>query len=83
MRVETTRKILNTVRETIDQLTLTGPEDPQLLRSRGMMFDNFVSTYLAAGDLKDASAAAVQSLDIVRKLAAKDQGDARRRTICR
>ena len=77
MRVETTRKILNTVRETIDQLTLTGPEDPQLLRSRGVMFDNFVSTYLAAGDLKDASAAAVQSLDIVRKLAAKDQGDAR------
>ena len=76
MRVETTRKILNTVQETIDQLTLTGPDDPQLLRSRGVMFDNFVSTYLAAGDLKDASAAATQSLDNARKLVAQDQGDA-------
>jgi eukaryotic-like serine/threonine-protein kinase len=76
MRVETTRKILNTVQEATEQLTLTAPDDPQLLRSRGVMFDNFVSIYLAAGDLKDASAAAAQSLDIVRKLAAKDQGDA-------
>ena len=76
MRVETTRKILNTVQETTEQLTLTAPDDPQLLRSRGVMFDSFVTIYLAAGDLKDASAAAAQSLDIVRKLAAKDQGDA-------
>ena len=77
MRVDTIRRILETVRNTIDQLIQTAPDDPQLLRSRAVMFDNFVTTYLAAGDLQDAAAAATQSLDILRKLAAQHQDSAR------
>jgi tetratricopeptide (TPR) repeat protein len=76
MRVDTIRKILDTVQKTIDQLIETAPDDPRLLRSRAAMFTEFVNTYLAAGDLRDAAAAATQSLDIFRKLAAQDQGNA-------
>ena len=75
MRVDTIRKILDTVQKTIDQLIKTAPDDPQLLRSRAAMYNNFVTTYLAAGDLLDATAAATQGLDIIRKLAAQDQGN--------
>jgi eukaryotic-like serine/threonine-protein kinase len=71
MRVETIRTVLDTVQKTTDQLIAAAPDDPQLLRSRAAMFTNFVDTYLAAGDLKDAAAAAAQSLDILRKLAAQ------------
>ena len=76
MRVDTIHRILETVQKTINQLTQTAPDDPKLLRSRSAMFNNFATTYLAAGDLKDASAAAAQSLDIARKLAGQDQGNA-------
>ena len=76
MRVDTIRKILGTVQETIDQLSRTAPDDPQLLGSRMVMLNNFVETYLAADDLQDAAAAADQSLDIARKLAALDPGNA-------
>jgi eukaryotic-like serine/threonine-protein kinase len=73
MRVDTVRKILNTVQQTIEQLTRTAPGDPQLLRSREVMLSNFAVTYLAAGDIGDATQAATQSLDIARRLAAQDQ----------
>ena len=76
MRVETIRTVLDTVQKTTDQLIAAAPDDPQLLRSRAVMFTNFVDTYLAAGDLKDAAAAATQGLEIDRKLAALDPGNA-------
>ena len=76
MRVDTIKKILNTVQKTIDQLTQAAPDDPRLLRSRAAMFNNFVDTYLAAGDLRDAATAAAQGLDILRKLAAQNPGNA-------
>jgi tetratricopeptide (TPR) repeat protein len=74
MRVETIRTVLDTVQKTTDQLVQAAPDDPQLLRLRAAMFTNFVDTYLAAGDLKDAAAAAAQSLSIFRNLAAQDPG---------
>ena len=76
MRNETIRKVLETVQKTTDQLIEAAPDDPNLLRSRAVMFNNFVDTYLAAGDLKDATAAAIQGLEIARKLAARDPGNA-------
>ena len=76
MKVDTIRRILDTVQKTIDQLIETAPDDPQLLRSRAVMYSNFATTYLAAGDLQDAATAATQSLDIARKLAAQNQGNA-------
>ena len=71
MRVETIRTILETTRRTVDQLLATAPNDPRLLRSRLVMLNNFAATYQSAGDLKDALAAAAESLDIARKLAAQ------------
>jgi eukaryotic-like serine/threonine-protein kinase len=79
MRVDTIRQILETVQKTIDQLIQTAPNDPRLLRSRAVMFGNFVDTYLTADDLQDAAAAAAQSLDIFRKLAAGQPGNAQAR----
>ena len=64
------------MQKTIDQLIEVAPDDPQLLRSRAAMFNNFVDTYLAAGDLHDAATAAAQGLDILRELAAQDPGKA-------
>ena len=76
MRVDTIRRILETVQKAIDELTQTAPDDPRLLHSRSVMFNKFVDTYLAAGDLKDAGAAAAQSLDTARKLAAQEPNNA-------
>ena len=58
MRVERIRTVLDTVRETIDQLAKATPDDPELQRSRSAMFNMFVDTYLAAGDVNDALEAA-------------------------
>ncbi len=76
VRVETIKGILDTVQRTIDQLIATAPDDPELLRSRETMFDNFVLTYLAAGDVQDAAPAANQAVDIARKLAARNSNNA-------
>ena len=68
LRVETIRTILDTVSQTIDELAQSAPDDTELQRSRSAMFNMFVDTYLAAGDVNDALDAAQQSLDIARKL---------------
>ena len=76
MRLETIRKILETSEATIDQLAQSAPNDRGLARSRAAMFANFGVTYLAAGDVRNAASAANKSLDIARKLAAADPGNA-------
>ena len=82
MRVGTIRTILDTVRTTIDQLARAAPDDLELQRSRSAMFNMFVDTYLAAGDVNDALDAAEQGLAISRKLsdAAPDDLGAQRDT---
>ena len=77
LRVETIRTILDTVSSTIDELAQSAPDDTELQRSRSAMFNMFVDTYLAAGDVNGALKAAQESLDIARKLfaaAPKDTG---------
>ena len=80
MRVDTIRTILDTVSKTIDQLAQSAPDDTELLRSRSAMFNMFVDTYMAAGDVNGALHAAEESLKIARKLsaAAPDDGSAER-----
>jgi tetratricopeptide (TPR) repeat protein len=75
VRVETIRKILETSRQTVDQLLATAPDDARLLRSQAGMLLNFSQTYLDAGDLKDALTAARQGVDIARKLLARNPQD--------
>ena len=70
LRVDTIRTILDTVSSTINQLAESAPNDTELQRSRSAMFNMFVDTYMAAGDVNSALKAAQQSLDISRKLAA-------------
>jgi tetratricopeptide (TPR) repeat protein len=72
MRVETLRNILETVRQTVDKLLETIPDDERLLRSRAAMLTDFGKVYMAAGDLKDATASFSDGLDIRRKLAARN-----------
>jgi tetratricopeptide (TPR) repeat protein len=76
MRVETTRRILETAKGTMDKLLAAAPNDARLLRSKSAMLDEFATTYLAAGGLRDAGIAATESLDIMRKLAAHYPGNA-------
>jgi tetratricopeptide (TPR) repeat protein len=75
MRVESIRKVLDTVRTTVDRLAETTPDDPELGRSRYAMFAEFVDTYLAAGDVQAALDAADQSYSIARRLAEADAGN--------
>ncbi len=75
MRVETVRTILDTVSKTIDQLAQSAPDDTELQRSRSAMFNMFVDTYMAAGDVTGALNAAEQSLKIARKLSAAAPDD--------
>ncbi len=77
MRVDTIRTILDTVSQTIDELAQSAPDDAELQRSRSAMFNMFVDTYLAAGDVNDAIDAAQKGLDIARKLYADAPDDQR------
>ena len=75
MRVDTIRTLLDTVSQTIDELAQSAPDDTELQRSRSAMFNMFVDTYMAAGDVNGALDAAQQSLDIARKLYAAAPDD--------
>ncbi len=75
VRVEVIRTILDTVSQTIDQLAESAPDDTELQRSRSAMFNMFVDTYMAAGDVNGALNAAEQSLEIARKLSAATPDD--------
>ncbi len=70
MRAESVRKILETVEQTIARLAETAPDDPELQRSRGVMFLNFGDVYLRTGDIQRAVKSYEASLAIRRKLAA-------------
>jgi hypothetical protein len=72
MRIDTLRKILDSVKSTVDALVKNSPDDAQLLRSQSAMLDEFVPTYLAAGDVDRAREAAEQSVAISRQLVLKD-----------
>lgn len=68
MRIDALRTILTTVQAASDQLVATAPDDPELLRSRAAMFDNFGKAYLAVGDVPSARTAAEKSVEILRRL---------------
>ncbi len=76
LRVDSVRKVLETVRGTVDTyLAQSASDDAELERSRSAMFNMFVDIYLAAGDVNDARDSAQQSLDIARKLYAAAPDD--------
>lgn len=77
MRIEALRTILGTAREASDRLIATAPDDPELLRSRATMFDNFGSVYGAAGDVTSAMTSAEQAVAILRGLAERRPEDRR------
>ena len=75
MRVETIRKILETVRTTVERLAETAPDDPELRKSQVWMYAFFADTYLAAGAVSDALELADAGLAIARTLAEADPGN--------
>jgi tetratricopeptide (TPR) repeat protein len=78
LRVGTIALVLDTVRKNIDRLATANPDDPALERSREVMFNNFVETYLSAGDLSRSHEAATESLAIATRLAQRAPKDAAR-----
>src|SRR5262249_62071029 len=76
MRVESVRRILDAAQSMMDELAKTAPDDLQLQRSRAVMLNEFVVTYLGAGDGIRARAAVDGSLAVARKLVAADPGNA-------
>jgi tetratricopeptide (TPR) repeat protein len=75
MRVETVRRVLDTVKRTVDDLVTTEPDNPELQRSRAGMLANFVDTYLKAGDVESAIAAGNEGLAVARNLLARAPAD--------
>lgn len=75
MRVESLRRILDAAQALMDKLARTAPDDLQLQRSHYAMLVAFADTYINAGDLTRASAAADESPAIMRKLAAADRSN--------
>jgi tetratricopeptide (TPR) repeat protein len=75
MQVESVRRILDAAQAMMDQLAKAAPEDLKLQQSRSAMLTEFVTTYMAAGDLTRARTAAEESLTIMRKLAAVEPGN--------
>ena len=70
MRVESIDKILGQVRSAVEKLAETDPGNPELLRSKSVMLDEFAKTYIAAGHLDEALKHAEQSLADLRATAA-------------
>ncbi len=79
IHIETMAKILDTVRQTVDQLAKAAPDDPSLQRTRYAMFASFVDTYVSANAMDAALDAANRGLAIARELAARDPGSAEAR----
>jgi tetratricopeptide (TPR) repeat protein len=73
MRVETINKVLTSVRETVERLSATAPNNSELLGSRADMLDEFATTYLKAGSLQAAEQSARESLAIRRNLVEADK----------
>ena len=67
MRLVTLRGLLERVRAASDGLAYA--DDPGLMRSRMLMLNELVDTYISSADLGAAGAAAEESLAIARKLA--------------
>jgi tetratricopeptide (TPR) repeat protein len=67
MRLVTLRGLLERVRAASDGLA--SADAPGLMRSRMLMLNELVDTYIAGGDLRAAGTAAEESLAIARKLA--------------
>ena len=69
IRVESLDKILDQARKTVERLTESDPGNPELLRSKAVMLDEFAKTYLAAGNLPAAEKNAEESYAILSGLA--------------
>ena len=75
MRIETINMVLERGRATVERLAQAAPDNTQLLRTRSSMMDEFVKTYLAAGNLAAAAKSAEESLSISRRLAKANADD--------
>lgn len=77
LQVQALKTILTTVQAASDQLLVTAPDDPDLLRSRATMFVNFAEAYLAAGDIGSARLQAREATGILRALVRQRPDDVR------
>ena len=69
MSVGTLRRVLQTVKATIDVLASSEPNDRELQRSRFVMLVDFAAIYLRAGDLPHAEEVAGEGVRLARQLA--------------
>ena len=76
IRIESLDKILGQARQTVERLTETDPDNPELVRSKVAMLDEFAQTYLAAGDLEAALKNAEEATSLMRREVARDDGNA-------
>jgi tetratricopeptide (TPR) repeat protein len=72
VRTQTMRKVLDRVKGPVERLSQNAPDDSQLLNSRAAMLDEFVDTYLAAGDLESARKSAEEALEVRRGLVKRE-----------
>lgn len=70
VRAEAIQKVLETVRETIERLAATAPNDVDLQRSRFAMFAKFGDIYARVGDGARALQIYKEALEAIRKLLA-------------
>ena len=77
MRIGALRQILSTVQNASNRLNETSPDDPELLRARGAMFENFARLYLDAGDVAAGRSNAETAVAIMRRLVAMRPEDIR------
>ena len=54
MSAQSVRKILDTAKDTFEQLTASAPDDLALQRSRSVMLNEIGDTYFTLGDLDQA-----------------------------
>ncbi|WP_375460704.1 AAA family ATPase [uncultured Enterovirga sp.] len=68
MRLDALRTILTTVQAGSDRLAEIAPDDPELLRARAAMFQNFARMYLTVGDVPEGRTNAERAVAILRRL---------------
>ncbi len=75
MRVSTIKTILDTAERSVNTLLATAPHNPDLLHIKAAMLDNFVTTYLRSGDIRDAAVMAKEEFALDTRLAARLPGN--------
>jgi len=75
VRADAVRKILASTEATYDRLLQSSPDNPEIIKGKAAMYNEFVTTYLKTGDTESLMKSAEESLKLNKKLVIRSPDD--------